>query len=55
MVIMVFSMNAANTKLVTNFLIFFVLKFYHHMPDGLRVMNLRSLLLGSACILNRSE
>ena len=44
-----------NTKVVANFRIFLVLKFHDPGPYGLGVMNFRSLLLGFAYVLNRSE
>ena len=44
-----------NTKVVDNILIFLVLKFHDLRPDGLGVINFRSLLSGFACPLDRSE
>jgi hypothetical protein len=55
MVIMVFSMNVVNTKLVANFFILLTLKFHNHKPDGLGVIDFKSLLSGFASALNRSE
>ena len=55
MVIIIFSVNVVNTKVVANLLILLVLKFHDPRPYGLGVMNFRSLLLGFAYVLNRSE
>jgi hypothetical protein len=55
MVIMVFSVNVVNTKLVANFFILISLKFHNHRPDGLGVIDFRSLLSGFASALNRFE
>jgi hypothetical protein len=38
-VIMVFSVKVVNTKLVSSFLIFLVLKFHDPRPNGLGVMD----------------
>jgi hypothetical protein len=54
-VIIVFSVNVLNTKVVANFFILLILKFYHHRPDGLGVVDFRSLLSGFVYALNRSE
>jgi hypothetical protein len=43
-----FSMNVVNTKVVDNLLILIVLKFHDHWPNGLGVIDFRSLLLGFA-------
>ena len=43
-----------NTKVVDNFLIFLVLKFYDFRPAGLGVIDFTSLLSAFACALNRS-
>ena len=47
--------DVMNTKVVDNFLILLVLKFHDFRPDGLRVIDFRSLLSGFACPLDRSE
>jgi hypothetical protein len=52
---MVFSVNVVNTKVVDNFLILLVLKFHDPRPDGLGVIDFRSVLSGSVYALNRSE
>jgi TctA family transporter len=52
---MVFSVVMENTKVVANLFIYLVLKFHDTRPYGLGVMNFRSLLLGFAYALNRSE
>ena len=52
---MVFSIVMENTKVIANFRISLVLKFHDPRPYGLGVMNFRSLLLGFAYVLNRSE
>jgi len=41
-----FSVNVVNTKVLDNLLILLVLKFHDLKPDGLRVIDFRSLLLG---------
>ena len=41
-----FSVDMLNTKVVDNFLILLVLKFHDFRPDGLRVIDFRSLLSG---------
>jgi hypothetical protein len=55
MVLMVFSVIMENTKVVSNFLILFFLKFSDPRPYGLGVMNFRIFLSGFAYALNRSE
>ena len=52
---MMFSIDMLNKKVVDNFLIFLVLKFHDLSPDGLGVIDFRSLLSGFACPLDRSE
>ena len=52
---MMFSVNMVNAKVVYNFLILLVLKFHDFRLDGLGVIDFRSLLLGFACPLDRSE
>ena len=52
---MMFSVDMLNTEVVDNFLILLVLKFHDFRPDGLGVMDFRSLLSGFAGLLNRSE
>jgi len=41
-----FYVNMMNTKVVDNFLILLVLRFHDFKPDGLGVIDFRSLLLG---------
>ena len=41
-----FSVNEVDTKVVDNFLILLVLKFHDYRPDGLGVIDFRSLLSG---------
>ena len=55
MVIMMFSVNVLNTKVVDKFLILLVLRFHYFRPAGLRVMDFTNLLSAFACALNRSE
>ena len=43
---MMFSEDMVNTKFVDDFLILLVLKFHDFRPDGLGVIDFRSLLLG---------
>ena len=52
---MMFSVNMVNTKVVDNFLVLLVLNFHDFGPDGLGVIDFRSLLSGFACPLKRSE
>ena len=52
---MMFYVDMLNTKVVDNFLIFLILKLYDFRPDGLGVIDFRSLLSTFACALNRSE
>jgi hypothetical protein len=54
-VILVFSINMENTKVVYNFLILLVLKFHDPRPDGLGVIDFRSLLSSFSYALTRSE
>ena len=49
------SEDMVNTKVADNFLILLVLNFYNFRPDGLGVIDFRSLLSGFACPLDRSE
>ena len=49
------SVNMVNTKVVDNFLIVLFLKFHDFRPDGLGVIDFRSLLSGFACPMDRSE
>ena len=44
--IMMFSINVVNTKVVGNFIIYLVLSVHDHRPDGLGVIDFRSLLSG---------
>ena len=48
-------MDVVNTKVADNFLILLVLTFHDFRTDGLGVIDFRSLLLGFACPLDRSE
>ena len=50
-----FSIDMLNTKVVYNLLILLVLKFHDFRPDGLGVIDFRSLLSGFACPLDRYE
>ena len=50
-----FYVDMLNTKVVDNFLIFVVLKFYDFRPDGLGVIDFRSCCQVFACPLDRSE
>ena len=43
---MMFSINMVNTKEVDNFLVLLVLKFHDFRPNGLGVIDFRSLLSG---------
>ena len=52
---MMFSIDMLNTKVVDNFLIFLVLKFYDFSPDGLGIIDFTCLLSAFTCALNRSE
>jgi len=52
---MMFSANVVNKKVVDNLLILIVLKFHDLKPDGLGVIDFRSLLSGFACPLNKPE
>ena len=45
----IFSIDMLNTKVVHNFLIVVVLKFHDFRPDGLGVIDFRSLLSGFGC------
>ena len=44
MMIMVFSIRLVNNKVVDNLLIYLVLNFHSHRTNGLRIMDVRSLL-----------
>ena len=48
-------MDVVNTKVVDNFLVFLFQKFLEFRPDGLGVIDFRSLLSGFACPLNKPE
>ena len=48
-------MDVVNTKVADNFLVLLFLKFLEFSPDGLGVIDFRSLLSGFACPLDRSE
>ena len=52
---MISYVNVVNTKVVDRFLILLVLTFHDFGADGLGVIDFRSLLLGFAGLLNRSE
>ena len=52
---MMFYVDTSNTKVVDNFLILLVLKFYDFRPAGLGFIDFTSLLLAFAYPLNRSE
>ena len=53
--VMIFSVDMFNTKVVDNFLILLVLKFHDFRPAGLGVIDFTSLLSAFACALNISE
>ena len=44
MMIMVFYVKLVNNKVIDNLLIYLVLNFHSHIPYGLRIMAVRSLL-----------
>ena len=44
MMIITFSMELVNNKVLENLLIYLVLNFHSHRPNGLRIMAVRSLL-----------
>ena len=52
---LMFSVDMLNTKVVDNFLILLILKFHDLKPDGLGVIDFRSLMSCFACPLDRSE
>ena len=52
---MIFSIDMLNIKVVDNFLILLVLRFHDFKPDGLGVIDFRSLLSGFAYPLNKPE
>ena len=52
---MMFSVDILNTKVVSNFLIFLVLRFHDFSPDGLGVIDFRISCQVFACALDRSE
>ena len=52
---MMFSVDMLNTKVLDNFLILLFLKTQDFRPDGLGVIDFRSLLSGFACPLGRSK
>jgi hypothetical protein len=52
---MMFSVNVMSTKVVDNFLILLVLRFYDFRHDGLGNIDFTSSLSGFSCPLNRSE
>ena len=52
---MMFYVNVLNTKVVDKFLILLVLEFHDFRPDGLGVIDFRSLLSHFACPLDRSK
>ena len=55
MVIIRISKDVVKTKVADNFLILLVLKFHNFRPDGLGVIDFRSLLSGFPGLLNKSE
>jgi hypothetical protein len=54
-VILVFSMNLVNTKVIANLFILPVLKFHVIRPNGLGAIDVRVLLSGFTDALNRSK
>ena len=50
-----FPVDMLNTKVVDNFLILLVQKYHDFRPDGLGVIDFRSLLSGFACPLHKPE
>ena len=44
MMIIIFSVKMVNNKVVDNLLIYLVLNFHSHMPNGVRIMAVRILL-----------
>ena len=42
--IVIFSVKMVNNKVVDNLLIYLVLNFHSHRPNGLRIIDVRSLL-----------
>ena len=48
-------MEFVNNKVVDNLLIYLVLNFHSHRPNGLRIIAVRNLLSEMTCSLNRSE
>ena len=44
-----------NNKAVDNLLIYIVLNFHGHRPNGLRIIAVRSLLLEMTCSLDKYE
>ena len=55
MMIMILSVKLVNNKVVDNLLIYLVLNFHSHRPNGLRIIAVRSLLSEMTCSLDRSE
>jgi hypothetical protein len=53
--LMMFYVKVLNTKVVYNVFIWLVLNFHDHRPDGLGVIDFRSLLSGFVCPLDRPE
>jgi len=54
MVIIMFSVNVFNTKVVDNLLILLVLKFHDFKTIDLRVIDFTSILSDLACVLDSS-
>ena len=52
---MMFSVNVVNIKVVDNLLILLLQRFHDFRPDGLGVIDFRSLLSGFAYPLNKPE
>ena len=52
---MMVSVVVVNTKVVANFIILLVFKFYDHRPDNLGAIDFVSSLSDFACSLYRSE
>ena len=55
MMIMIFSMELVNNKVIDHLLIYLVLNFHSHRPNGLRIIAVRILLSEMTCSIDRSE
>ena len=53
--LMIFSVDMLNRKVIDNFFILLVLKFHDLRPAGLGVIDFTTLLSAFVCPLNRSE